>query len=158
MARVCLINSSDPFGLCPPTDNDPCPSMLAGALMRTGQLMQPAEKPLTVLASAALLFAGPSAVEGMGAEILGLGSAMRSGAGSGILTAGSVAQRVASATGGTVGPLQSSGGFRVSINGLGSFTREGALSSSQGSTHLSGLSTRELIDLVGIALQRVHVP
>jgi RHS repeat-associated protein len=166
-------NSTDPFGLCPPCSASDMVALASDVAEKTKglQSLEPA-----MLAVASLPTGG--AAEGIGAEVTALGATLRAGSGSGILTAGSVAQEVASATGGTVSGLTKSDGFkvtvsgsrdvvarikstgamRVAIDGIGALTRDGAISADKALTHLTGLPTKELISLVGVALQTMHVP
>jgi RHS repeat-associated protein len=75
-------NSSDPFGLCPP-------KTLAEVFQCTGELLRPAQRPLEVLGTLAMLpLAGGGAVEGIAGDALMIGrsfsraaSAVRAGAG-----------------------------------------------------------------------------
>jgi RHS repeat-associated protein len=89
-----------------------------------------------------------------------------------------LASQVAEATGGTVAQLAKSqgfkvtiegarnvvvrikegGAFRVSIEGIGSLTREGVVSGSQALTHLTAESADEIIELTKKALEWVATP
>jgi hypothetical protein len=144
---------------------------MAEVLICTGQLLQPAQGPLELAGSLAILplSGGGFAAEGISAEVLALGQTLRSGAGSGILTAAGVAQRVAGATGGAVEPLAKSEGFkvtvmqgkraivtrvkstgemRVNVAGKGGMTAAGELSEDRALTHLQNLSSQQLTALV----------
>ena len=68
-----------------------------------------------VVVNVPLLGMGTLAGSAFSAEVLALGNTLRSGAGSGILTAAGVAGRVAEAVGGTVEPLAKSEGFKVQV-------------------------------------------
>jgi RHS repeat-associated protein len=177
------VNYSDPFGLapCPPDhDCDIGASDALAALTGAGRLLQPAQGPLEVggyLATAPLT-GGIGAAEEISGAVLALGSTLRSGAGSGILTAAGVAGRVAAATGGVVSSLAKSEGFkvtvdagraivarikstgdiRVGIDGLGSLTREGVISSNRALTHLRNLTSGEIAGLVNKARELIGTP
>lgn len=109
---------------------------------------------------------GSGGASGISAEVLELGNVLRTST-NGLLRAGGVADRVASAVGGAVSALAKGDGFkvtvegaknivarikatgemRVSINRVGSLTREGVVSS-QALTHLKDLTSQELIGLI----------
>jgi hypothetical protein len=92
--------------------------------------------------------------------------------------AGIVAKEVAEATGGVVGQLAKSEGYkvtvsatrnivarikesgavRVSIDRLGSLTREGLVSADRALTHLKDLSAEEIVNLIQKAKEIVGVP
>jgi hypothetical protein len=172
------VNYGDPYGLCPPIDQCSAEQRLA-ILNGVGQRVAPVQ---SILEAAGTLVTAPLAggiglAEGMGAEAIALGATFRSGTGSGILRASGVAQRVAAAVGGEVSQLTRSEGFkvtvergknlvarikangemRIGIDGLGSLTREGVLSSDRALTHLNDLSSRELIDLMNKAKDLVGI-
>ena len=114
---------------------------------------------------------------GISAEVLQLGNVLRSGAGSGILTAAGVAGRVAEATGGSIRALRKSEGFmvtvtegktdivvrikttgemRVGVAGKAAMTATGDLSSDQALTHFKDLSSKQLTALVDRARELVR--
>jgi RHS repeat-associated protein len=157
------VQFSDPFGLCDPKKDGTC--LLINAV---GGLLQPAQGPLEILGTLAIAPLGASGgAGGISAEVLELGSALRTST-SGLLRAGGVADRVAGAVGGAVSALEKSDGFKVTVDGaknivarikatgdmrvsidqVGSLTREGAVSSQRALTHLKNLTSQELIGLV----------
>ena len=167
------VGYSDPFGLmsCPPDCGD--------ALIEIGRLLQPAERPLEVFGTAVTgLVSGFGGFSGgIGREVLQLVGTLRSGAGSGILTAAGVAQKVSAATGGTIAPLSKSEGFgvtatitrrrdvvarikstgdvRVSVEGYGSLTAGGTFSSDRALTDSRNLTSDQIIQLVNRARELV---
>ncbi len=124
------------------------------------------------------LAGGVGAAEEISGAVIALGQTLRSGAGSGVLTAAGVAGRVASATGGAVSQLAKSEGFkvtvdagraivarikstgdiRVGIDGIGSLTREGVVSANRALTHLKNLSSQEIIGLINKARELLAAP
>ena len=141
-----------------------------------GQMLAPFQRvfePIAfVVANVPLLGMGAMAGGGISADVLDIGNALRSGAGSGKLTAAGVAGRVAEATGGTVQPLAKSEGFRVTVMegkteivvriktsgdmrvgvaGKGSLTPSGELSGDRALTHFKDLSSEQLTVLVNRA-------
>jgi RHS repeat-associated protein len=156
------VNYDDPFGLCP-CDGDEF-------ARQTGRLLQPIQAPLEIAGTLVTLpLAGGGAAEGISAEVMELGSTLRSGAGGAGLTAAGVAGRVAEATGGVasamkggakvtvnaardiVARIKATGDVRVSIDGIGSLTREGVVSANRALTHLRNLSSDEITGLVNQA-------
>jgi hypothetical protein len=121
------------------------------------------------------LAGGMGMAGGVGGEVVALGSTLRAGAGTGILTAAGVAQRVANAVSGKVSQLAKSEGFKVTVEGaknivarikasgemrvgidrIGSLTREGLVSSNRALTHLRDLTSHQLADLVNKAKELV---
>jgi hypothetical protein len=177
------VNYSDPFGLCPPVDDTPCGGVGSAsgnmsALFGAGRLLTPAQGPLEVGGALAIapLGGGISAAEEISGGVLALGSALRSGVGSGLLTAAGVAGRVAEATGGIasamkgcakvtleasrdiVARIKATGEVRVSIDGIGSLTREGAVSADRALTHLRDLSSDQITGLMNQARQFLTAP
>ena len=161
--------------MCPDPNDRACAFAIS-----LGQQLRPAQRPLEIggILVTAPLAGGMGMAGGIGGEVLSLGATLRSGAGSGILTAGGVAQRVAAAVGGTVSELtrsegfkvtvqasknivariKSSGEMRVGIDRVGSLTRDGVVSSDRALTHLRNLTSQELTGLVNMAKQLVGAP
>jgi RHS repeat-associated protein len=164
------VNFSDPFGLfgCKGRHDSTC----SGALASAGFF-----DPIALLAGG---IAG--GIRGLGVRLFGRAAAadaLAVSAGEVGFSASGVAGAVAEATGGVVGQLaksegskvtlevgrravvariKSSGDFRVSIEGLGSLTREGILSSDRAATHLSGATAEEVTRLLQRAVDLLRVP
>ena len=60
-------------------------------------------------------------------------------------------------TGDIVARIKTNGAVRVSIDGISSVTREGVVSSEKALTHLKGLSSDEIIDLIDKAREFLSV-
>jgi len=129
---------------------------------------------MLAVASLPTLGAGDAALS---PEVVGLGKVLQSGAGSGLLTSAGVATRVAEATGGTVGQLaksegykvtvmegkqaivariKASGDIRVTIADKGGLTASGEISSDKALTHFADLSSDQITALVNRARQLVQ--
>jgi hypothetical protein len=123
------------------------------------------------------LAAPAGAAGGISAEVVEVGNVLRTST-SGLLRAGGVADRVAKAVGGTVSGLARSEGFRVTVEGaknivarikatgemrvsidqVGSLTREGVVSSQRALTHLKDLTSQEMIGLIEKAKEFLSMP
>jgi hypothetical protein len=150
---------------------------MAEVLLCTGRLVKPAQLPLEIAGAVVVapLAGGMGMAGGVGGEVVALGSTLRAGAGTGVLTAAGVAQRVATAVGGKVSELAKSEGFKVTVDGsknivaritasgemrvgidrIGSLIRDGLVSSNRALTHLRDLTSRKLVDLVKKAKELV---
>lgn len=154
---------------------------MAEVFQCTGQMLVPFQRTFEpvalVVANVPLMGMGVLAGGGISDEVLELGNVLRSGAGSGILTAAGVAGRVAEAAGGVVEPLAKSEGFkvtvmegktaivarikstgemRVSVAGKGGMTAAGDLSSDRALTHFENLSSDQLSALLNRAREVVR--
>jgi len=167
---------SGPFGLCRP--KDPTTGCTFQDLVNdVAGRVAPLERVVPRLAAAeavvmAPMVAGMSA--GVSGEVLDMGGVLQSSS-SGLLRAGGVASRVASAVGGAVSALKNSEGFRVTVEGaknivarikasgdmrvsidrIGALSREGLVSADRALTHLQDLSSEELAGLVDKAKEIV---
>jgi len=133
------------------------------------------------IAAAEAVVVAPIAVSMAGSVALGssaqsIGTALQASSNT-LLQAGGLASRLASAVGGTVTALRKSDGFRVTVEGarnvvarikpsgdmrvsidrIGSLTRDGLVSADRHLTHLKNLATRELVDLVETAKKLVGI-
>jgi RHS repeat-associated protein len=159
------VSFSDPFGLCTPPDSPAC-QFITGVAGRVAPLERVV--PAFALAEAAVLAPMAAGLAGgVGAGATEIGAALNSSSSS-LLQAAGVATRVASAVGGTVSALAKSEGFKVTVGGakdivarikttgdmrvsidqMSSLTRDGILSSRQALTHLTNLTSQELIGLI----------
>jgi uncharacterized protein RhaS with RHS repeats len=163
------VEFNDPFGLCDPKKDGAC--LLINAV---GGLLQPAQTPLEVMGTMAMAPLGVGGAGGIAPEVLALGS-MLSNSVNGLLRAGGVATRVAAALNGSVSALakgegykvtiegtknivariKPSGDMRVSIDRIGSLTRDGVVSTDRALTHLKNLSARDIIGLIDKAQELV---
>ena len=169
------IASDDPFGLCDPPDSPICKFIVGVASHPGVQLLDKNQS--AILAVASLPAAGMGGGAAISPEVAALGNVLRTST-NGLLRAGGVATRVAEAVGGTVSGLAKSEGYKVTVEGakhivarikatgdirvsidkVGSLTREGLVSADRALTHLKNLSTEEIVGLIDKAKDLVGIP
>jgi RHS repeat-associated protein len=171
------VNFSDPFGLCKDKNGNEVHGLQCDMNEHQG-LADPGLLDPTAWIAGGLaggLRVGLARLFGRSATTAAAGALATSSAAAG---ADALAIQVAEATGGTVTQLaksqglrvtiqgarnvvvriKESGAFRVSIEGIGSLTREGVVSGSKALTHLTARSADEIIALTRKALEWVATP